>query len=73
MKSNKSFKNLHSDIRQSFDKVKTKEIQEENKVEAIRFFNQTGERLAKLIIGVNENFENSLKERLQITYGKDFG
>ena len=39
MRPNKSFKNLHNDIRQSFDNVKTKEIQEENKVEAINFFN----------------------------------
>lgn len=64
MKGSKSIRNLQSSIRESFDKIKTREIQEENTDEAVKFINQTGERLAKIIIGVNENFENSLKERL---------
>jgi hypothetical protein len=45
MKPNKSFKDLTSMLRQSFDQVKTKEIIEENKQEVMSFFGQTGEKI----------------------------
>ena len=73
MQKNKSLKDLGNILRQSLDKIKTKEIIEENKVEAVRFFDKTGERLNLLVLNINERFESDLKQRLLETFGKDFG
>lgn len=46
MKRDISSKNIKESLRQSLDKMKLKEIVEENKAEAIRFLDQTGEKLS---------------------------
>ena len=73
MQKTKSLKDLGSILRQSLDQIKTKEIIEENKEEAVKFFDKTGERLNLLLLGVNERFEGDLKQKLRATFGKDFG
>eukprot|EP00347_Sterkiella_histriomuscorum_P012996 403366416 len=73
MNKSKSIKNLQNVLRGSIDGLKTKEIIEENKIEAVRFFDQTSEKLNMLIVNVNERFEVDLKQKLMDTFGKDFG
>lgn len=61
MEKSRSFKSLKDLMRKSLDSLKAKEIIEENKQEAVRFFEQTSEKLNLLLLNVNETFEFDIK------------
>ncbi|CDW84548.1 emp24 gp25l p24 family protein [Stylonychia lemnae] len=73
MQKGRPFKSIAENVRKSLEQFKGKEIIEENKQEAVRFFEQTSEKLNMLLLNVNETFEFDIKQRLMETLGKDFG
>ncbi len=46
---------------------------DDNKIEAVKFLDRTSEKIAGLLVNINEKFTGDLKQRLQEVFGKEFG